>query len=105
MMALAADFNRSFIAWYLPLRFSSNTRDLRRVALPSASLGSPVNMAAYSFDSTAADLVTSARKASVARTSASCGPSGSLPGSRSATAILGGSGARHGGSTGADTVT
>mmetsp|Transcript_4400 Transcript_4400/g.19965 ORF Transcript_4400/g.19965 Transcript_4400/m.19965 type:complete len:306 (+) Transcript_4400:1681-2598(+) len=105
MMALAADFKRSFIAWYFPLRFSSNTRDLRRVALPSASLGSPVNIAAYSLDKTAADLVTSARKCSVARTSASCASSGSRPGRRSLTAILGGKGARHGGSTGAETVT
>mmetsp|Transcript_38668 Transcript_38668/g.95930 ORF Transcript_38668/g.95930 Transcript_38668/m.95930 type:complete len:284 (+) Transcript_38668:1425-2276(+) len=105
MMACAASLSRSFMAWYLPERLSSNTRLLRRSTLPPSSSGSPVNMAAYSLLSVPAADSTCARNASVAVLGACSGAMGSRGGSRSATDISAGAGGLKGGSSGLDSAT
>eukprot|EP00982_Pelagococcus_subviridis_P009858 30952-Pelagococcus_subviridis.AAC.6 len=100
MIPCAAAFRRSLMAWYFPLRLSSNTRSDRRFAFPSSSDGSPVNIDAYSRASALAASSTSSRKCSSDDVFGSSGPSGERGGSRSATASAGCVGFLHAGTSG-----
>ena len=105
MIPCAASLRRSFRSWYLPLRLSSKTSALRLASLPSASPGSPVNIAAYSLDSVDAAESTSVRYRSAASSLGTCGSTGSRCGRRSATVTSVGGGGRHSGTNGSDIVT
>ena len=108
-ISLAAFFKRSFMSWYFPLRFSSNTSRLRRIAAPSGafdpssvSSGAPVNIAAYSSARPVAARVTSSRNARAAAASADSSDTttGSRAGKSSATEVSAGRGGAQGGSRG-----